>query len=256
MAKIVAFANQKGGVAKSTSCHNIATVKAMEGARVLMVDLDPQASLSIMCGIEPYGENLNGHSVNDIFSKKKTDINDCIFKVTASCLDTLFLVPANIDLSRMALELVSRYNREKILKNALKKVSKMFDYIFIDCPPELGMLSLNGICAADALIVPVKTDYVSYRGLDALMETIQDVQDPDNELNPSLEMLGVVLTLFEKNVKDQQDIAELIYKKVNVLGTVKKSADAYRSVLDGKAVVQTQKKSDVAMSYFEIAKYI
>lgn len=256
MAKIVAFANQKGGVAKSTSCHNISTVKAMDGKRVLMVDLDPQASLTIMCGIEPYQENLKGHSVNDIFRKEKMDIKDCIFPVVASGIDTLFLIPSNIDLSRMALELVSRYNREKILKNALRKVEDDFDFIFIDCPPELGMLSLNGMCAANSLIIPVKTDYISYRGLDALLETIDDIKEPDNELNPDLDILGVVLTLFEKKVRDQRDIAALISQRVNVLGSVKKSADTYRTVLDGKAVVQTQKNSDVAISYFEIAKNI
>jgi len=257
MAKIVAFANQKGGVAKTTSCHNIATVKAMEGKKVLMVDLDPQASLSIMSGIEPYDESLNGHSINDVFSKeKKTDIRECIFNVTASELDNLYIIPANIDLSKMALELVSRYNREKILKAALKKIENEFDYIFIDCPPELGMLSLNGMCAADSIIIPVKAEYVSYRGLDALLDTINDIKEPDNELNPGLEVEGVIITMFEKVVNDQKDIAELIQERIEVLGKVKKSADTYRNVLDGKAAVQAQKSSDVAVSYRNIASFI
>lgn len=257
MAKIIAFANQKGGVAKTTSCHNIATAKAMEGKKVLMVDLDPQASLSIMCGVEPYDDFLEGHSINDIFVKdKKSDIHECIFKVAASGMENMYLIPANIDLSKMALELVSRYNREKILKAALRKVENEFDYIFIDCPPELGMLSLNGMCAADSIIIPVKAEYVSYRGLDALMDTISDIQEPDNELNPELQVEGVVITMYEKMVNDQKDIAELVQDKMHVLGTVKKSADTYRSVLDGKAVVQTQKNSDVAMSYLQIASYI
>lgn len=257
MAKIIAFANQKGGVAKTTSCHNIATAKAMEGKRVLMVDLDPQASLSIMCGVEPYDEELEGHSINDIFAKdRKIDVSKCIFNVAASGMENMYIIPANIDLSKMALELVSRYNREKILKAALRKIEQEFDYIFIDCPPELGMLSLNGMCAADSIIIPVKAEYVSYRGLDALMDTIEDIQEPDNELNPELKVEGVIITMYEKMVKDQKDIAELIQDKMHVLGMVKKSADTYRTVLDGKAAVQTQRNSDVANSYLQIAQYI
>jgi chromosome partitioning protein len=257
MVKIIAFANQKGGVAKTTSCHNIATARALEGKKVLMVDLDPQGSLSIMAACEPYDEKLNGHSINDIFVKGiKMDIHECIFNVQASDLDNLFIIPSNIDLSKTALDLVSRYSREKILKNALKKISGEFDEIYIDCPPELGMLSLNGLCAADALIVPVKADYISYRGLDALLDTIADIKDPNNELNPDLELMGVVVTLYEKNVNDQRDILDLIKDKVEILGVVKKSADAYRGVLDGRATVQTKNSSDVAKSYIEIAKLI
>lgn len=257
MAKIIAFANQKGGVAKTTSCHNIATARALEGKKVLMVDLDPQGSLSIMAGCEPYDEALNGHSINDVFTKSpKDDIHECVFNAEASGLDNLFIIPSNIDLSKTALDLVSRYNREKILKNALKKIRDDFDEIYIDCPPELGMLSLNGLCAADSLIVPVKADYISYRGLDALMDTIADVKDVDNELNPNLELMGVIVTLYEKIVNDQRDILDLIGDKIKILGVVKKSADAYRGVLDGKAVVQTKRSSDVAKKYIDIAKLI
>lgn len=257
MAKIIAFANQKGGVAKTTSCHNIATARALKGKKVLMVDLDPQGSLSIMAACEPFDEKLNGHSINDVFIKSsKFDIHECIFNVEASGLGNLFIIPSNIDLSKTALELVSRYSREKILKNALKKISGEFDEIYIDCPPELGMLSLNGLCAADALIVPVKADYISYRGLDALMDTIADIKDVDNGLNPDLELIGVIVTLYERIVNDQRDILNLIGDKANILGVVKKSADTYRGVLDGRAVVQTKKMSDVAKSYIEISKWI
>lgn len=257
MAKTVAFANQKGGVAKSTSCHNIATAKAMQGKRVLMVDMDPQASLSIMCGVEPYDEALEGHSINDIFMKdKKTDIHECIFNVAASEMENLYIIPANIDLSNIELELVSRYNRLKILRTALKKIENEFDYIFIDCPPQLGMLSLNGMCAADGVVIPVKADYISYRGLDALMNTIRDIQEPENELNKDLQIEGAIITMFEKMVNDQKDMQELIEEKIKVLGVVKKSADSYRNVVDGKAAVQAQKTSDVASSYLQIAEYI
>jgi chromosome partitioning protein len=118
------------------------------------------------------------------------------------------------------------------------------------------MLSLNGLCAADALIVPVKADYISYRGLDALMDTIADIKDIDNELNPNIELMGVIVTLFEKNVNDQRDILDLIGDKIKILGIVKKSVDAYRGVLDGRAVVQVKSSSDVAKNYKEIARLI
>ena len=253
MAKIIALANQKGGVAKSTSCHNLGVAKAMDGKKVLLIDLDPQASLTIMCGMEPYEGRFENNNIVRIFDKKKKNIKDCIFRVEASGID---IIPSNIDLSLKALELVSRYGRERILKNALADIKDEYDYILIDCPPELGMLTINGLCASDHVVIPVKSEYVCYRGLDSLMQTVEDIKDPANGMNPDIEIAGAIVTMYETIVKDQREVLELIRNKINVLGIVKKTADTYRAVADGLPVVQAQKSSDAAKAYIKISNLI
>lgn len=245
--EVIALANQKGGVAKTTSTYNLATVKAMEGKRVLMIDLDPQASLTILCGMEPGKTEFN---VCNLFDGK-SDPLDCGYLVKSTGLDTLYIVPSDIDLAEKEQEIVSKMAREKILKKALKSFEGYFDYIFIDCPPQLSILTQNGLVAADKVVIPTKAEYLSYRGVRALKNTIQKVVDAD--LNPNLSLAGFILTMFEKNVNDQRDLAEQFEKVAPVLGKVKKSADAYRSVLDGTPVVISDRKSDVAQAYREIS---
>lgn len=254
MAKIIALANQKGGVAKSTSCHNLATAKAMAGNKVLVIDLDPQASLTIMCGLEPYEERFEGNNIVTVFNKKKKNIQECIFPVNATA--NMSIIPSNIDLSMTALELVSRYGRERILKNALAEIKDQYDYIFIDCPPELGMLTINGLCASDCVIIPVKSEYVCYRGLDGLLQTVSEIKEPCNGMNPDLQVAGAIVCMYEMIVKDQREVLNLISDKINILGIVKKTADTYRAVADGMAVVQAQKTSDAAKAYSEISRCI
>lgn len=244
--EVIALANQKGGVAKSTSTYNLAYIKAQEGKRVLMVDLDPQSSLTILCGMMP---GSTEYSVCDLFDLR-TDPYDCGYEVAATGLDNLYIIPSDIELAVVEQTLTGRTAREKILKKQLEKFDGQFDYIFIDCPPQLGILTTNALAAATKVIVPSKAEYLSYRGIRALKGTIRTVQE---EFNPDLILEGFVITMFEKVVNDQKDMLPQFEKEAPILGIVKKSADAYRSVLDGTPVSMSDRRSDVSCAYVEIA---
>ena len=245
---VITLINKKGGVAKTTSTHNIATLKAMAGKRVLMIDLDPQASLTILCNFMP---GKTDFSVCNLFDGK-TDPLDCGYIVKSS--ENLYIVPSDIELAETEQNITGRTAREKILKKALKSFEEYFDYVFIDCPPQLGILTTNALVAADKVISPAKAEYLSYRGIRALKRTIQNIVEEN--LNEKLSFEGFIITMFEKNINDQKDMLEQFKKEAPVLGTVKKSADTYRSVLDGIPVVMSAPKSDVAQAYKIIAEKI
>lgn len=249
--KCIILLNQKGGVAKSTSTYNLAAAKAAEGATVLMIDLDPQASLTIMAGIEPGEERLEGHSTCNLFDTKK-DPYDAIFKVSASELNNLYIIPSDIDLAETERDLILRMHSEVKLLKAIRKLKADFDYIFIDCPPQLGQLSINALVAADEIIIPCKTDYISYRGLRALLDTIEQIKDED--LNENIIIKGIIGTFYEDRVTDQRTILQMMKEKAPILGTIRKSADISRNVVKGLPVVLAMPDSKVSKEYITIAK--
>ncbi len=255
--KTLAIANQKGGVAKTTTTYNLAAAKALSGYKVLMIDLDPQASLTISCGMNPDDSDFENANVCNLFDGK-TDPAKCAFNVDAAAMDNLYIIPSNIDLAVVETKLVIGRNSDVQLRKAVQKLSPYFDYIFIDCPPQLGTLLVNALVAADEVIIPVKTDYLAYRGLNALLETIEGIQtgDGDRSLNPDLVLDGIVATMYNKQVNDQKDVLDLLMDKATLLGTIKQSADVPRHVIDGMPVVLSDKKSDVAKAYITIANKI
>lgn len=251
--KCIILINQKGGVAKTTSAYNLAAAKAVKGKTVLMIDLDPQASLTIMCGSEPGEERFEGHSTCDLFLPK-ADPFDAIFAVPACGLDNLYLVPADIDLAETERDLLLKMHSEVRLKKAIEKLASEFDYIFVDCPPQLGQLTINALVAADEVLIPCKTDYISYRGLRALLDTVDQVKD--EELNESLQLAGIIGTFFEERVNDQKAALEMMVKKAPVIGTVRKSADVPRHTLEGLPVVLAMPECRCAEEYRRIADLI
>ena len=246
MGKIIAIANQKGGVAKTTSAHNIGVALAGKGKKVLLVDLDSQASLTISVGLEPEEHEKNIESVLD---KGGLPAAECVLQLS----ENLYLIPSIIDLASLEMELLSRTSREKILARALEPIKGDYDFIVLDCPPQLSILTINALACADEVIIPVKTDYLSYRGFAQLLESIEDTREL---LNPTLRVLGVIATLHESRVKIDIEILEQLQKEYTVLGVVKRLNAAKKGIYDGRAAVEHEPSSEIAQEYQKITDII
>jgi len=196
--KIIAVLNQKGGVGKTTSTINIAAALSKEGKTVLVVDLDPQANATS-------GLGLNREQIQNSTYEVMVSGSPASDAIISTKIDGLYILPAKTTLAAAEQELVSVMSRESVLKNALNGLS--FDYILIDCPPSLGLLSINALTVAESVLIPVQTEFYALEGLGLLMQTIQRVQQG---LNPSLKLLGVVMTMVDaRNSLSAQVIAEV-----------------------------------------------
>lgn len=202
MGKIISFSNQKGGVGKTTTCVNMAAFLASHGKKVLIVDMDPQGNATTGLG---FNKSAIKNSVYNVLIDE-TPAKDAILPTK---IDGLFLLPSGIDLAGAEVELVYIKNREKRLNDALKKVVKQYDYIAIDCPPSLGLLTINALTASDSIIIPIQCEYFALEGLSQLMNTIKLVI---KHLNPKLEIEGVSLTMYDSRALVSRQIAEEIRK--------------------------------------------
>lgn len=208
MGKIVSISNQKGGVGKTTTSINLSSYLASMGKKVLLIDIDPQGNSGSGLGL-------------DIHSAEKTVYELLIGEASApeviipTSIDNLFMIPSNINLSGAEIDLMSEENKEFKLKEALKLIRGNYDYIIIDCPPSLGVLTINALTASDSVIITLQTEYFALEGLTQLMKIISLVQE---NLNSTLELEGVVLTMFDKrtNLANQvaQDVRNYFQEKV------------------------------------------
>lgn len=208
MGKIISFINQKGGVGKTTTCVNMASYLAVMGKKVLLVDIDPQGNASSSVGIN---KDDKPKTIYDVI----IDDNELEEVVQKTKIPGLDVVPSDLDLAGAEIELVQMNNREKVVKKILNKVKHVYDYICIDCPPSLGLLTVNALTASDSIIIPIQCEYFALEGLSQLMYTYKLVK---KHLNPQLDLEGVVLTMKDarSNLSAQvsQDIIKYFGKKV------------------------------------------
>ncbi len=212
MGKVIAVANQKGGVGKTTTTVNLGSCLATLGKKVLLIDIDPQSNCTSGLGVD--FKNLPYSSYDVLINDR--EITNSIHK---TMIDTLDLLPSSISLAGAEIELVSQIARETKLKSAIAKVKEEYDYILIDCPPSLGLITLNALTAADSVLIPIQCEYYALEGLSQLLNTIKRVR---KSLNQNIEIEGVVLTMYDArtNLSEQVSLeitkyfSEKVYKTV------------------------------------------
>ena len=249
MGRIIAIANQKGGVGKTTTAINLSACLAEKGQKVLAIDMDPQGNMSSGLGVDK-------DSIDKTIYDMIIGENDVEEVIDHGTIDNLDILPSNVDLSAVEIELIDVDNKEFIVKDAIQKIRDNYDYIIIDCPPSLSLLTINAMTTADSVLVPIQCEYYALEGLSQLIHTVELVKE---RLNSILEIEGVVFTMYDartnlslqvvENVKD--NLQQNIYKTIIPRNIRLAEAPSY-----GTPINQYDPKSAGAESYMRLAEEV
>ena len=251
---IIALSNQKGGVGKTTTCAKLGIGLAMEGKKVLVVDADPQSSLSISLGY-PQPDQLPV-TITDLMKKVILDKPITEGEGILHQKEGVDLLPASIELAGLEASMVNVMSRETILRQVLNEIGKPYDFILLDCMPSLGMLTINALAAADSVLIPVQAHYLPAKGLEQLLQTISKVR---RQINPDLRIEGILLTMVDSRTNYARDISNLIREtyggKLKVFATdIPLSVRAAEISAEGKSIYAHDPKGKVAAAYKELTK--
>ena len=255
-ATVIACVNQKGGTGKTCTAENLGIGMVQEGKKVLLVDMDPQASLTISLGY-PRPDDLPV-TVSDQMAKVMQDMPVPLKEGILTHEEGVDLMPASIALSGLEVSLVNAMSRESILKQYLEPLKKEYDFIILDCMPSLGMLTVNALAAADQLVVPVQAQYLSAKGLEQLLQTVNKVK---RQINPKLRVEGILLTMVDSRTNNAKEIASLIREaygsKLKVFDVeIPRSVRAAEISAEGKSIFAHDPGGKVADAYRQLTKEV